>query len=75
MSITEFKIVPLNHTIKVNVIPLNEGAKLLWFSEQVLKVFSILHVYKGTEKGSLALEYECNLYTDPTVSCLWQRSK
>lgn len=30
----------------------------------------MLHVYKGTEKGSLALEYECNLYTDPTVSFL-----
>lgn len=42
----------------------------MFFSEQVLKVFNILHVYKGTEKGSLALEYECNLYTDPTVSCL-----
>ena len=70
MSITEFKIVPLNRTIKVNITSLSEGAKLLCFSEQVLKVFNILHVYKGKEKGSLALEYECNLYTDPTVSCL-----
>lgn len=69
MSITEFEIVPLNHTINVNITSLNERA-MLCFSEQVLKVFNILHVYKRAEKGSLALEYECDLYTDPTVSCL-----
>jgi len=69
MSIDDFRILLLNHIMKVNITSLREEAVIV-FLRTTFRSIQRTAGLQGSRKGSLSSQYECNLHTDPTVSCL-----
>lgn len=67
MNITAFKIVPLNLLLRLTLHHLMKEQSYHVFQTK-FQNYSIYCMFTREQKK--ALEYECNLYKDPTVSCL-----